>query len=319
MGTIIDQQTGEIVKFQPNTDLQLSGFRLTKTGLIAENDPCFEEWQALGPTLNHIGGAVHWWIGDWLNFGEHKWGEKYVQAVGETGFDYITLANDAWVANKIEFSRRRENLSWGHHCEVAARKPEEQDYWLDRALQGDDGKPWSIRELRRMIKAQPWLSSESTEWYTPPQYIEAARAVLGHFDVDPASNETAQQIIQAKTYYTAQTNGLDKDWPGKVWLNPPYGGLSGPFAARLVEQFEAGIVEEAILLVNSNSTDTNWFAPLWNYLLCFTDHRIDFQTPEGTKNGSTHGSVFVYFGPHRKRFFEEFQQFGYVMAQIRPE
>ncbi len=33
----------------------------------------------------------------------------------------------------IEFSRRRENLSFGHHANVAALEPPEQDYWLDNA------------------------------------------------------------------------------------------------------------------------------------------------------------------------------------------
>jgi len=93
--------------------------------------------------------------------------------------------------------------------------------------------------------------------------------------------------------------------------------MSGPFVARLVEQFKAGITTEAIVLVNANSTETKWFAPMWDYTLCFTDHRIDFETPAGAKNGSTHGSVFVYLGKNTEAFAREFDQFGYVVARMK--
>lgn len=180
----------------------------------------------------------------------------------------------------------------------------------------EDGIEISTAGLLKFAKSQsPWLSSESNEWYTPSRYIEAARAVMGSIDVDPASNDTAQEVIQAGAYYTAETNGLNKDWPGRVWLNPPYGGLSAPFVERLINQFNSGITTEAVVLVNANSTETNWFSPLWDYVLCFCDHRINFETPGGADNGSTHGSVFIYLGGNKHKFYENFNQFGYVVVR----
>ncbi len=162
------------------------------------------------------------------------------------------------------------------------------------------------------------LSSMSNEWYTPSKYVEAARAVMGSFDIDPASNEEANKTIKAKTFYTKDNDGLTKkSWPGKVWLNPPYGGIAADFTKKLVEQFEEGITTEAILLVNANSTDTGWFAPLWNYTLCFTNHRINFMSPDNDGvNNSTHGSVFIYMGAHRQRFIDCFKQFGVVVERV---
>jgi hypothetical protein len=58
----------------------------------------------------------------------------------------------------------------------------------------------------------------NNEWYTPAKYIEAARAVLGSIDVDPASNNIAQRIVGAAKYYTKENSGLDKEWHGNVWL-----------------------------------------------------------------------------------------------------
>ncbi len=60
------------------------------------------------------------------------------------------------------------------------------------------------------------------EWYTPSRHIELARAVMGDIDTDPATSEIANQTVKAKTIFTAENDGRDKQWTGRVWLNPPY-------------------------------------------------------------------------------------------------
>lgn len=159
------------------------------------------------------------------------------------------------------------------------------------------------------------LNSVSNEHYTPPRYIEVARNVLGSIDIDPASCEEAQKIVKAAAYYTKENSGLEVPWNGTVWLNPPYGGLQARFIEKLLQDFAAGQVTAAIVLVNSHCTDTTWFQPLFDGALCFTDHRINFYGDD-ERSGSTHGSVFAYFGEHRERFAIAFRQFGPVVARI---
>jgi len=160
--------------------------------------------------------------------------------------------------------------------------------------------------------------SLAVEWYTPARYLEAARAVLGSIDLDPASSPVANRRVKAAAIYTADDDGLSKDWPGRVWLNPPYSGIAGDFIARLVEQFKAGITTAAVALVNAHSTDVAWFQPLWDFPLCFTDHRINFIVGDNQKqSGSNHGSVFAYLGPERSAFIDRFTQFGAVVERAR--
>jgi lambda repressor-like predicted transcriptional regulator len=176
-----------------------------------------------------------------------------------------------------------------------------------------------IEAARAEDKREAWQNihlSQTSEWYTPSEYIDSARAVMGGIDVDPASNDQANETIHAGTYYTPETDGLTHDWPGRVWLNPPWGGDQAKFLASLVDQYTSGITTEAIVLVNAHATETTWFAPMWDHTLCFTDHRINFYGTAGS--GSTHGSVFVYLGPNRDRFIREFQRWGYVVERVHP-
>lgn len=152
------------------------------------------------------------------------------------------------------------------------------------------------------------------EWYTPARYVELARTVMGQIDVDPASNDFAQKTVKASTFYTAETNGLDKEWLGRVWMNPPY---SQPdivyFIEKLIAEYEAGRCTEAIVLTH-NSTDTAWFDALFKNAdaICFTKGRVRFVSPTGEFAAPAMGQAFTYFGAHPTRFLEVFSEVGNV-------
>lgn len=156
------------------------------------------------------------------------------------------------------------------------------------------------------------------EWYTPGDVVDLARRVLGSFDIDPASNETAQRTVQAVTYYTKETNGLDKEWHGKLWMNPPYSSdLIGPFIRKLLAERSAGRVTGAIVLVD-NRTDTSWFheAAAAADRVCFTRGRIRFLRPIGEAGSPINGSAFLYFGDDGALFEEVFAEIGMVFRHV---
>jgi len=286
----------------------------TGTGLLIPEDFQFDEWQALGGTLNAMGKAIAWWIGDWLNFGERKYGEKYSQAIKEsTGMEQTRLESYASVASRVKSTTRVVDLSWSHHREVASCPEVTQKRLLKRAL-GDDLTTAQLKRLVRHEGIRALTSSESNEWYTPEKYVEAVRHVLGEIDLDPASHPVANKIVKATTYFSLDEDGLKQKWARRIFLNPPYGDLVAPFVTKAVTEYEAGHISEAIILVNAHATDAAWFQPLCNYVLCFTDHRIDFYSSETLQpsTASTHGSVFAYLGPNEDKFIEAFWRFGRV-------
>jgi ParB family transcriptional regulator, chromosome partitioning protein len=164
-------------------------------------------------------------------------------------------------------------------------------------------------------------TSFNNEWLTPSRYIEAARKLLGKIDLDPASCEFANKMIKATRFYTDKENGLQQEWGGQVWLNPPYGTTNGQsnqgiWARRLIYEYKSGNVQEAVLLVTA-ATDMKWFQPLWEYPICFVDHGIYFYRPQSNddmKHGQ--GSAFVYLGSNEQRFIEVFSKFGTIAKRV---
>jgi ParB family chromosome partitioning protein len=156
-------------------------------------------------------------------------------------------------------------------------------------------------------------ASGEHEWYTPPDYLAAARAVLGTLDLDPASSAVAQQTVQAGCYFTAEDDGLSHAWAGTVCLNPPYAvDLVGRFVAKLCHHVRAGDVPAGVMLVN-NATETQWFreaAALCSAMCCPTG-RIRFVDRDGEPSGAPlQGQALMYFGPEPERFVAAFARFG---------
>lgn len=177
--------------------------------------------------------------------------------------------------------------------------------------------PASTRFVPAEPAAKPHVAHNSgnNEWYTPAEYIEAARVVMGWIDLDPASSELANTVVKAIAYYTAADNGLDHKWWGNIWLNPPYAGdLVGKFADKLIYSVEGRHIDQAIVLVN-NATETVWFQTLMGVAdaVCFLRSRISYWSPEGVKRQPLQGQAVIYVGPHPDRFAGEFDAFGYIL------
>lgn len=204
---------------------------------------------------------------------------------------------------------------------LASLEPDEQREVWQRVITSVPETEITAARVQKAVdeyKQKPHVSynSGNNEWYTPAEYIHAARDVMGSIDLDPASSELANKTVNADTYYTAEDDGLTKEWFGHVWMNPPYSSdLIGKFADKLTSHYQNGDLEEAIVLVN-NATETNWFQTLLENCLavCFLKHRVKFIDTEGNPSGAPlQGQAILYFGNQPAHFGERFKEFGVIL------
>jgi hypothetical protein len=118
----------------------------SRTSLALPDGLHFNEWQRIGEQLEQQQSASQWWIADWAAYGERRYRRDYGEAL-ERIYARGTLWNLASVSRRVEPSRRREDLSFSHHVEIASLDPEWQTVWLDDA----QTHGWSRDELRAKI------------------------------------------------------------------------------------------------------------------------------------------------------------------------
>ena len=173
-----------------------------------------------------------------------------------------------------------------------------------------------------VAKAHPHVArgDSDVEWYTPATIIEAARAVMGGIDLDPASCAHAQATVQAARYFDTTTNGLVQEWAGRVWLNPPYApSLVDKFVDKLLA---SPAVTQAVVLTN-NATETQWGAALLRAAkaVCFPTERVRFDRSDGPNIGVPQGQMIVGIGAEfdRDAFRERFGALGPVFIPLRTD
>lgn len=165
---------------------------------------------------------------------------------------------------------------------------------------------------------------DADSWFTPPEYIESVRQVMGGIDLDPFSSHKANEIVGATHVLTIERSAFDTPWEFgsgvRVFMNPPYSqGLCRRAVERFIEQYEAKRFVEAIVLVN-NATDTRWFKALVAHCdaVCFTSHRISFWNADRKRmSANTRGQAFFYFGRKQATFRREFDKHGFVLQPAR--
>lgn len=184
---------------------------------------------------------------------------------------------------------------------------------------------------------------DSPEWYTPTEYVHAARQVLGKIELDPASHPDANAIVGAERYFTQEDDGLKQPWHGRVLLNPP-GGLVNAFWSKLVKEWFAGHIHSAIWIgysVEQFQTLQNSGAPMHplDFYGCIPHNRIAFIENEAKKavrlakidaendlrrargerlkrrnergDSPSHSNYVTYLGFDGSHFQEVFSTFGY--------
>jgi ParB family chromosome partitioning protein len=178
---------------------------------------------------------------------------------------------------------------------------------------GDNPSEDEVQAARERIAAHVAHNSGDNEWYTPEEYTELARQVMGSIDLDPASCVEANKVVRAASFYSKDDNGLEHDWFGNIFMNPPY---SQPWIQKFVEKLSIhlndGSVPQAVVLVN-NATETQWGQLLLKCAsaVCFPGGRIKFWHPD-KKSAPLQGQMIIYAGNNFSKFKNLFSSVGEV-------
>jgi hypothetical protein len=163
-------------------------------------------------------------------------------------------------------------------------------------------------------------SSRSEDWYTHKEIVDLVHELYGGPpDLDPMSCAEANLTVKALEFYSAEDDGLNHRWYGKMLWNPPWGGADASAAkkrglVKLLQAYESSVVTECVCVLNANATTTAWFAPLLSFPVCFPPRRIAHYGPDGKGGSPNSGTVIIYVGRQVDRFAEVFSGLGAIMV-----
>lgn len=148
----------------------LAGVQITLSGLqIAADTPItVAQYEEFGRGLAVMDGGMQWVMADYFNLGEDRFEGEALDVLERLGLADKTISNFRWVARKIPVERRRPELRFTHHAEVAALEPEKQDELLEKAV----SEKWSSQRLRD--EARIALKGDAVVLPLPPPVVQTA-------------------------------------------------------------------------------------------------------------------------------------------------
>ncbi|MFW6002551.1 MAG: DNA N-6-adenine-methyltransferase [archaeon] len=136
---------------------------------------------------------------------------------------------------------------------------------------------------------------KNDEWITPKWIIDG----LGtKFDLDPCAPVSPPWKIANTHYYKPlemlEKDGLNKEWFGKVWLNPPYSREIDKWMKKMV------IHNNGIALTFARTETKMFFNYVWPVAtgILFIEGRLYFHYVDGSRAKANSGgpSVLVSYG-----------------------
>ncbi len=99
------------------------------------------------------------------------------------------------------------------------------------------------------------FSSATDLWATPKAFFDKYDAVHG-FELDVCANN---KNAKCKKFYTVVEDGLEQEWTGVVWMNPPYGREIGKWVKKAFESVFVDKTAKKVVCLLPARTDTKWF------------------------------------------------------------
>lgn len=154
---------------------------------------------------------------------------------------------------------------------------------------------------------RPFRGASDT-WFTPPQIVTA----LGPFDLDPCS--PPERPWETATLHYG-TNGLERAWFGRVWLNPPYGPETGKWLSKLAAH------GNGIAIVFARTETRMFFDHVWGKAdaVLFLRGRLHFHRIDGKRATANAGgpSCLIAYGAENAARLKAFNPGGAFVPLTR--
>lgn len=163
-----------------------------------------------------------------------------------------------------------------------------------------------------------------SDWHTPDDMVlrSIKEFYNGEIHLDPASDERANEIIQAQHYFTKEDNGLEKSWSNygnHIFLNYP-GGKTGSVSNSTIwfnkALYEFTVNPDLNIIILLFSVEHICINPgMLKHSICFLRNRIKFSKYNELGNllpsKPTHSNALLYIGnDYNKRFKDVFSNLG---------
>ncbi len=96
------------------------------------------------------------------------------------------------------------------------------------------------------------FSSKTEEWGTPAWLFDDLNQEFG-FTLDVCATP---ENAKCPAFFTAESDGLEMDWDGVCWMNPPYGRNIGRWIRKALDASAKG---STVVCLIPARTDTRWW------------------------------------------------------------
>lgn len=168
------------------------------------------------------------------------------------------------------------------------------------------------------------VHSQSQDWCTPPQYVDAVKRVFGgEIELDPCSNPDS--VVKALCeFMLPDTDGLVREWNFRtIYVNPPYGSdrVRGTTIRNWLAKCASSRTtygSQIIALVPVATNTSHWKKYVFGSAdaVCFLfDTRLRFLVNGTTDNkGAPMACAMIYWGDDSQAFEAVFSKFGAVVS-----
>jgi phage N-6-adenine-methyltransferase len=160
--------------------------------------------------------------------------------------------------------------------------------------------------------------SKKDEYRTPEWLLDGIEENHGDIDTDPSAGRDTE--IGSEMNYSIEEDGLDREWYGTVFCNPPF-SRKADFLEKALNESNREEVETIFFLTPDGTDVKSWWhkyiAKEAKYIW-FSYGRICYYSADGEKQKKpTAGTAISVFGETTDEMIDWFDENGHIVKTLK--